>query len=82
MELARLRPELIFIGHAHFDHAADATPLASATGATLVGSAEQCAELQSRAPAVPPRCTAALAVGAEPGTTASVGAIRGVDVRV
>jgi L-ascorbate metabolism protein UlaG (beta-lactamase superfamily) len=81
VELARLRPELIFVGHAHFDHAADATPLAAATGATLIGSAEQCAELQSRAAAVPPRCSAVIAGGAEPGTAARVGAIRGVDVR-
>ena len=42
-ELAALSPEAIFIGHAHFDHAADATPIALASGATLVGTAEQCA---------------------------------------
>lgn len=68
-ELADLRPELIFIGHAHFDHAADATPLALATGATLVGDAEQCADLQARAgAAMPPRCVAAIPAGAAPGT--------------
>jgi len=82
-ELAQLAPELIFIGHAHFDHAADATPIAQASGATLVGNAEQCAELQGRAAgAMPPRCVAALAAGAAPGTRAPVDALRGVDVTI
>lgn len=82
-QLAALAPEAIFIGHAHFDHAADATPIAQATGATLVGSAEQCAELQARAAgALPPRCTAALPAGAAPGTSAPVDLLRGVDVTI
>jgi L-ascorbate metabolism protein UlaG (beta-lactamase superfamily) len=80
-ELARLAPEIIFIGHAHFDHAADATPIALATGATIVGNAEQCAELQSRAGAVmPPRCIAVIAAGANPGTRAEVDVLPGVGV--
>jgi L-ascorbate metabolism protein UlaG (beta-lactamase superfamily) len=82
-ELAQLAPELIFIGHAHFDHAADATPIAEASGATLVGNAEQCAELQGRATrAMPPRCIVALPRGAAPGTRAAVGELRGVDVTI
>lgn len=80
-ELAALAPEAIFIGHAHFDHAADATPIALASGATLVGNAEQCAALRARARSVmPPRCVAALAAGVAPGTKGAVDVLRGVDV--
>ena len=80
-ELAALAPEAIFIGHAHFDHAADATPIALASGATLVGNAEQCAALRARAQsAMPPRCVAALAAGVNPGTKGAVDLLRGVEV--
>lgn len=81
-ELARLEPEAIFIGHAHFDHAADAVPIAQASGATIVGSAEQCAELRGRVPAMPPKCVEALPAGAAPGATADVGVLRGVGVKI
>ena len=81
-ELAELRPEAIFIGHAHFDHAADAVPIAQASGATIVGSAEQCAELRGRAATMPPRCVEALPAGAPPGTAAAVDALRGVKARI
>jgi hypothetical protein len=37
-ELAALRPAAIFIGHGHFDHAADAGAIAAASGATVVGT--------------------------------------------
>ncbi len=83
-ELAALRPQAIFIGHAHFDHAADAVPIALASGATLVGSADHCAELLSRAPVgtMPPRCTAGLPPGSTPGTFGSAGILRGVGIRL
>lgn len=81
-ELASLRPEAIFIGHAHFDHAADAVPIAQASGAVLVGSAEQCAELRNRAPAMPPRCLEALPGGAPAGTTRDVALLPGVGVKI
>ncbi|WP_245717367.1 MBL fold metallo-hydrolase [Nocardia jejuensis] len=42
-EVAALRPAAIFIGHGHFDHAADAGPIAQASGAVLYGTAEHCA---------------------------------------
>lgn len=79
-ELALLRPSHIFIGHAHFDHAADAVPLATATGATLVGLAEHCAELASRAPAMPPRCVEVIPAGAEPGAAAAVRVLDGIEI--
>ncbi|WP_225730665.1 MULTISPECIES: MBL fold metallo-hydrolase [unclassified Nocardia] len=39
-DLADLRPEAIFIGHGHFDHAADAGRIAQACGAVVYGTAE------------------------------------------
>lgn len=80
-ELVALRPKFIFIGHSHFDHAADATPLALASGARLVGTAEHCAELQGRAPVTPPRCVAAIPAGAPAGTLARPKLLRRVRVR-
>jgi hypothetical protein len=41
-ELAALRPEAIFIGHGHFDHANTAGELAVRTGAQLIGTPEHC----------------------------------------
>jgi L-ascorbate metabolism protein UlaG (beta-lactamase superfamily) len=81
-EIAQLRPKAIFIGHGHFDHATDATPLALATGARLVGTAEQCADLRTRTADRRPRCTAAVPSGAAPGTIAHLRLLRGAGVRV
>ncbi|MBB5911861.1 hypothetical protein BJY24_000728 [Nocardia transvalensis] len=41
-EVAALRPAAICIGHGHFDHAADAGPIARASGAVVHGTAEHC----------------------------------------
>jgi L-ascorbate metabolism protein UlaG (beta-lactamase superfamily) len=72
-ELAKLKPEAIVFGHAHFDHAADAVPIAEASGAQLVGTAEHCAVLRERAAGrMPPRCLAAIPAGAGFGTTRPV----------
>ncbi len=79
--LAQLRPRLIFIGHGHFDHAGDATPLALATGARLVGTAEHCADLRTRVPGRRARCVAAIGAGAAPGTLRSPRLLSGVRVR-
>ena len=81
-ELAALDPRYVFIGHAHFDHAADAVPIADASGAALVGSAEQCAELRGRMPALPPRCIAALPAGAAPGTVRRTRVLPGVRTKI
>lgn len=45
-QVGELRPEAIFIGHGHFDHAADAGALAQASGAVLFGTAEHCTQVQ------------------------------------
>ena len=70
-ELVALRPEAIFIGHGHFDHAATAGPIAARTGALLVGTPEHCDQARSEAaaagPEVPIRCVAAVDRGAAPG---------------
>ena len=78
-ELADLKPELVMVGHAHFDHAADAVPIAEASGATLVGLREHCNAFAGRATvAMPSRCVSVL----EPGQAqADVDLIRGVGVR-
>ncbi|KQY38367.1 hypothetical protein ASD42_08040 [Nocardia sp. Root136] len=45
-QVGELRPEAIFLGHGHFDHAGDAAALAQASGAVLFGTAEHCAQVQ------------------------------------
>ncbi|MBF6249320.1 MBL fold metallo-hydrolase [Nocardia farcinica] len=49
-DLADLRPEAIFIGHGHFDHAGDAGRIAQACGATVYGTAEHCAAVRAQVP--------------------------------
>jgi Metallo-beta-lactamase superfamily len=41
-DLAALDPEVILLGHGHFDHAADAGYVAGRTGAPVLASDEQC----------------------------------------
>jgi hypothetical protein len=79
-EVARLRPRAIFIGHGHFDHAADATPVALASGARIVGTGEQCADLRARVPGRRARCLAAIPTGAPPATLRHVRVLPGVAV--
>ncbi|MFE6858999.1 MBL fold metallo-hydrolase [Nocardia sp. NPDC057668] len=49
-EVAALRPAAIFIGHGHFDHAADAGPIAQASGAVVYGTTEHCATVRGQVP--------------------------------
>lgn len=81
-ELAALDPRYVFIGHAHFDHAADAVPIAQASGAVLVGSAEHCEELRGRAPSLPPRCISALPAAVAPGTIKRTRLLPGVRTKI
>lgn len=48
-ELAALRPSHLFLGHAHWDHAADAATILTASGARLVGTPEQVAQVRQQA---------------------------------
>jgi L-ascorbate metabolism protein UlaG (beta-lactamase superfamily) len=79
-QVARLRPRLIFIGHGHFDHAADATPIALAAGARIVGTGEHCSDLRARVPGRRARCVAAVPTGAPPGTLRRARVLPGVAV--
>jgi L-ascorbate metabolism protein UlaG (beta-lactamase superfamily) len=79
-ELGRLKPEAILLGHAHFDHAADAVPIALDSGATLAGTAEHCGHMRERSPGMPPRCVDVVAAGAPPGTTRAVELLSGVEI--
>lgn len=49
-EVAALRPSHIYIGHGHFDHAADAGPIAAASGAVVVGTPTHCDQAARQAP--------------------------------
>lgn len=48
-ELAALRPSHLFIGHAHWDHAADAAAILDASGARLVGTPEHVEQISGQA---------------------------------
>ncbi|WP_020649973.1 MBL fold metallo-hydrolase [Solimonas variicoloris] len=48
-ELVAIQPEAIFVGHGHFDHAADAGYIAGQTGAALIGSRTVCTTARARA---------------------------------
>ncbi len=45
-DLVDVRPEAIFIGHGHFDHADNAAYIAGMTGATIYASPETCDNMQ------------------------------------
>jgi L-ascorbate metabolism protein UlaG (beta-lactamase superfamily) len=71
-ELVALRPEALFIGHGHFDHAATGGEIIARTGAFLVGTPEHCdqAEVQAAAyaeQAVDVRCVDVVTRGSDPG---------------
>ena len=48
-DLVDVRPEAIFLGHGHGDHADNAAYIAKLTGATIYGAAEHCAAMQGDA---------------------------------
>ena len=71
-ELVALQPEMIFIGHGHFDHADTAGYLAAVTGATVVGTPEHCAQVRADAQAalgspVTITCVEAVSANSAPG---------------
>ena len=78
-QLAALKPEFIFIGHGHFDHAAHAAQIAAASGATIVGTQQHCDQAREQAGSNIP-CVLAVP-SATPGTTGSLdGLIPGVSI--
>ena len=81
-ELARLRPEAIFIGHGHFDHAGDAAEIAAASGAEVVGTKQQCEQIRGQAGPRQRIRTRAVGDAADaPGTRKDV-TIAGIDLSV
>lgn len=44
-ELVAIKPEAIFLGHGHFDHADNAAYISAKTGAKIYGAAEHCAAM-------------------------------------
>lgn len=48
-ELAAIQPEAIFIGHGHFDHAADAGYVAARSGAVVIGTEVICDQVKADA---------------------------------
>ena len=79
-DLAALKPERIFIGHGHFDHALDAVPIARASGATVVGTEEHCAAMRKQWSDL--RCTSVSPTGAPLGSTTRHTGLSGVSVSV
>lgn len=83
-ELAMLKPSHVFIGHGHFDHAADAAQVVAESGAVLVGTPEHCDQVKAQAardfadPSVD--CLAAAPRAAKPGTRSTVRALKGVQI--
>lgn len=74
-ELVDLKPEWIFIGHGHGDHADYVANIAYRTGATIFGAQEHCDSMQVDARAqfgasASVNCTAVLATGVPIATTA------------
>ncbi len=83
-ELGAIKPEYVFIGHSHFDHAADAAQIVTESGAKIVGAPEQCDQIRAQALADWGNgnvgCVAAASTGAPLGTTSRVKLWKGVDI--
>jgi len=79
-ELIALKPEAIFIGHGHFDHADTAGVIATRTGAPIVGTPEHCAQARAdaRDPAI--QCVEAVSANSAPGAEVNELAVLKPDV--
>jgi hypothetical protein len=83
-ELAAIKPEFVFIGHSHFDHAADAAQIALESGAPVVGTPEHCDQVRSQALSEfgsdNVRCVAAAPRGAPCAATTKVRLWKGIGI--
>jgi hypothetical protein len=75
-ELVALRPEAIFIGHGHGDHADNAAYIAVLTGARIFGAAEHCDAMRGDAVRIfgagtQVQCTSLTSLGSAPGAEVS-----------
>ncbi len=66
-ELIALRPDMIFIGHGHFDHANTAGLIAAESGAVIVGTPEHCDQARTQVEGQMINCVEAVPRGSEPG---------------
>jgi hypothetical protein len=72
-ELVDLKPEAIFLGHGHGDHADNAAYIAVKTGARIYGAAEHCDAMRGDAERIfgagtPVKCTSLTTPGSAPGS--------------
>ena len=68
-ELAALKPELVLIGHTHFDHAGDLPTVVRANPDVVVlGTQEHCNDIIAEVPELNVQCRSLFALGAEVGT--------------
>jgi len=81
-ELAMLDPEFIFVGHGHFDHAADAAEIAALSDATLVGTPEHCDQAREQAAPDVVECVGAVPRGSAFGATAEHTGLLGPEVGI
>lgn len=80
-ELALLKPEAVFVGHAHYDHTDDAAEIIEKTGAKLIGTPEHCESIQADArDKEKVSCIHAVPAGAAPGTTGNLSFLEGVEI--
>ena len=75
-ELVDLKPEAIFLGHGHGDHADNAAYIAVKTGATIFGAAEHCNAMRGDAERIfgagtPVNCTSLTTLASPPGSEVS-----------
>ena len=75
-ELVDLKPEAIFLGHGHGDHADNAAYISVKTGATLFGAAEHCDAMRGDAARIfgagtPVKCTSLTTLASAPGAEVS-----------
>lgn len=76
-DLIDLRPEAIVLGHGHFDHADHSGDIAKATGATIYGTHQHCAQARGEAGAAVP-CVAIFDAAKPVGAVASFQLLDGV----
>ena len=86
-ELADLKPEYIFVGHAHTDVARDVPEVAVRSGTTVVGMPEHCARLRGWASTdgLDPKklhCISPMGQGAPLGTTVHKNYLKGVPLTI
>jgi L-ascorbate metabolism protein UlaG (beta-lactamase superfamily) len=79
-DLIALQPSHIFLGHGHFDHAADSAPLALGSGATILGTPEHCTQARRQAMPATLSCEGVVPAGSPPGTVEDVDALDGVTI--